>query len=210
MTAETIKLAIVDDHPAVRAGLTALLGSEPGITLTGAVAGARSAVSLIQKKPADLVVLDYHLPDEDGITLCLRLKNEEHPPQVLIYSGFADDQLAIRATVAGADTVLSKSADPDELLLAVHAIAAGEARPPRPSPEALQRAGSRLDPEDVPVLGMLAHRIPPPEIAETLGVSQSWLAARRWAMLERLSGRPARRGSEPRRKRNDPPVAGRS
>jgi DNA-binding NarL/FixJ family response regulator len=190
-----ISVAIVDDHPAVREGIRSLLAVEPDISLAAAVADARGAIRLVRRTPTDVVVVDYHLPDEHGLSLCLRLKNLAHPPRVLIYSGFADDRLAVAATVAGADALLAKGSDPDELPRTVRGLAAGRAYLPAIPPAALQSAGSLLDPGDLPILGLLRYRTAPADIAQALGTSEEWLRGRRWAMLERLLQRPARRGA---------------
>jgi DNA-binding NarL/FixJ family response regulator len=190
-----ISVAIVDDHPAVREGIRSLLAAEDDVVLVAAVADARSAIGLSRRSPTDVVVVDYHLPDEHGLSLCLRLKNLATPPSVLIYSGFADDRLAVAATVAGADGLLAKGSDPDELPGAVRELAAGLPHLPRTTPAALQSAGSQLDPADIPILGLLVHGTPQAEIAQTLDMTEQWLVGRRWAMLERLLQRPARRAA---------------
>jgi DNA-binding NarL/FixJ family response regulator len=188
-----ISVAIVDDHAAVREGIRSLLAAEPDIVLAAAVADARGAVRLARSTPTNVVVVDYHLPDEHGLSLCLRLKNVAAPPRVLIYSGFADDRLAVAATVAGADALLPKGSDPDELPATVRGLAEGSTFLPPIPPAALQSAGSVLDPEDLPILGLLRFRTPQAEIADALGMNEEWLTSRRWAMLERLLQRPARR-----------------
>lgn len=181
---------IVDDHPAVRAGLEAVLRAEGDFEVIAVVPSAREALAVLRRHSVDLAVLDYQLPGEDGLALCHRLKASALPPRVLIYSAFADAGLAIRALIAGADGVASKAALSDDLCVALRRVARGECVLPAISPSALEAVGSMLDPADLPVLGMLMHRIPGSEVADTLGVPEDWLAARRWAMLERL--RPGR------------------
>jgi DNA-binding NarL/FixJ family response regulator len=190
-----VRVIVVDDHPAVREGIRAMLQSEPDLEAVATSATAGEAVTLAQRTRPDVVVLDYHLPDEDGLALCLRLKTTAPAPAALIYSAFADEHLVPLAIIAGADALISKSADPDELCDVVRALAGGAARLPAIAPAAMQYAASRLDTEDLPILGMLAHRTPPAEIATTLKMAESWLAARRWAMLARLIGGSARRTS---------------
>ena len=184
---------VVDDHPAVREGVRAMLDATPGLRCTGLAADAAQAQVRVQETRPDVVVLDHHLPDGDGVSLCLQLKTGLPGLAVVLYSAFADEHLAVLATVAGADALVAKSADPDELPAATLAAAAGQAAPPAPSPAALEAAGARLDPDDLPILGMLLHKTPPAEIAHTLGTDESWLTARRWAMLELLGGGPGRR-----------------
>ena len=109
-------------------------------------------------------------------------------------SAFADDLLAALAAVAGAEALVPKSADPEQLLTTVRAVAAGEPVRPRPSAAALATVGAALEPADLPILGMLLHGTSPAEVADTLDMSDEWLQARRWAILRRLSPRRARRG----------------
>jgi DNA-binding NarL/FixJ family response regulator len=127
-------------------------------------------------------LIDLHLPDDDGLSLCLRTRALPQPPRVVIYSAFADAGLAVRAAIAGADAVLAKTASPAALL----AVLRGDLRPAL-SPRALRAAGERLDPEDLPILGMLAHGVSGEEVAATLGLDREWLLQRRLAMLDRLS-----------------------
>lgn len=191
----TVQVMVVDDHAAVREGIRAMLQSEPDLDPIAATATARDAVRLAQRARPDVMVLDYHLPDEDGLSLCLRLKNAAPAPGVVIYSAFADEHLVPSAIIAGADALISKASDPDELCEVVRALARGGASLPAIVPAAMESAASRLDTEDLPILGMLAHHTPPAEIAATLQMAESWLATRRWAMLERLTGGSARRTS---------------
>src|SRR5919198_1892952 len=126
MTAAT-RVLVVDDHPAGPQGLAALFGLEPGLTCvdTAASAGEAHEVWLAEERPpADVVVVDRHLPDEDGLSLCLWLRTRTPAPAVVIYSAFADEALVLPATVAGAAALVGKVADPSELCSAVRAAAA--------------------------------------------------------------------------------------
>ena len=184
---------LVDDHEAVRAGLGALLREELASPDLIAVGGVGAALEAAERDGPELAIIDYRLPDGDGLSLCLRLKCAPRAPAVLIYSAFADGQLAVLGLIAGADGIVGKGADSGQLCEAVRAVARGEARLPPIRHDVAETAAARLDAEDLPILGMLRHRTPPDEIAETLGIDEAWLATRRWAMLERLSGRPTRR-----------------
>lgn len=172
-----------------------MLASEPDLDPIAVTATAKDALALAQHHRPDVMVLDYHLPDEDGLSLCLRLKSTTDPPATLIYSAFADEHLVTLAIIAGADALISKAADPDELCDSVRALAIGAARMPTVMPIAMRNVASRLDTEDLPILGMLANRTPPAQIAATLRMDEAWLTTRRWAMLNRLTGGTARRTS---------------
>jgi DNA-binding NarL/FixJ family response regulator len=187
-------LTIVDDHAAVRAGLAALIEPEPGLEVVALAGDADAALAAAERHAPDLALVDFHLPGEDGLSLCLRLEALRPRPRTVLYSAFADDLLAVLAAVAGADALVPKSSDPALLLDALHAVASGERVPATATPAALNAVGAALDPEDLPVLGMLVHGVPTAEVADTLGMAPGWLLARRWAILHRLAPRRARRG----------------
>ena len=193
ITVMAISLVLVDDHPAVRTGLQALIDEEPDLHVTATAATGRDGFCAIVERRPPVAIVDYHLPDEDGFTLCLRTRVLPEPPRVIVYSAFASVRLAVLAAVAGAAALVSKNARPDELLAAIRADSRSPHHGDRISPDALREAGARLEPDDLAILGMLVHGLPPTEIAATLTIDERWLVARRWAMLERLAGKPARR-----------------
>jgi DNA-binding NarL/FixJ family response regulator len=181
-----IRVLLVDDHPAVRDGLKGVIAADPGLSPIATAATARDALAQAQHLQPDAVVVDYYLPDEDGLSLARRLKALEPPPAVLVYSAYADAAMAIGATLAGADGIASKGSDSDELRYAIRWIADGGQWMPEIPPAALSRMAPRLEPDDKPILGMLLHGTPATEIAEILGITAEWLDTRRWAMLQQL------------------------
>jgi len=200
MTAAAIRVLVVDDHPAVRQGIEAMLGHEDGIVCIGTAASAGEAHELwpaAERLPADVVVVDRHLPDEDGLSLCLWLRTRTPAPAVVIYSAFADEALVLPAVVAGACALIGKVSDPADLCEAVRAAAGGERRLPSASPAVGAIQAARLATEDLPILGMLRHGVDAGEIATTLGLDDATVISRRWAMLEALGPAPDHR-SEPR------------
>jgi len=178
-------LVLVDDHPAVRAGLRGLLEDEHDLRVAATAATAREGYeAIVDLRPA-LAVLDHHLPDDDGLSLCLRTRTLPAPPRAVIYSAYADAGLAVQAAIAGADAVVAKSTPPQRLVSALRAVGGGRGRAELDA-RALRAVGERLDPDDLPILGMLAHGVAQDEIARTLDLDVEWLTARRWSMLARL------------------------
>jgi DNA-binding NarL/FixJ family response regulator len=186
-----MELVIVDDHPAVRSGLRGLIDGEEDLRVAATAATAREGFEAIADLRPAVALLDLHLPDDDGLSLCLRTRSLPAPPRVVIYSAFADVGLAVRAAVAGADAVAPKATDPATLLSILRAVGAGEDRRAL-DPRALRAAGERLEPGDLPILGMLAHGVGATEVAATLKLDLETLEARRWAMLARLGDTPRR------------------
>ena len=174
-------IVLVDDHPAVRAGLRGLIEDEDGMQVAGSAASAREGLEAIAEARPDVALVDLHLPDDDGLSLCLRARSLPEPPRVIIYSAFADTGLAVRALIAGAEGVMAKAAAPGDLLDALRDGARSEL-----DPHALSALGERLEPGDLPILGMLAHGTPASEIEATLELEPGGVDARRRAMLARL------------------------
>ena len=197
MTAAAIRVLVVDDHPAVRKGIEAMLCLEPDLVCVGTAASAGEAHErwAVERPPADVVIVDRHLPDEDGLSLCLWLRTRTPAPAVVVYSAAADEALALPAVVAGASALVGKVSDPGDLCAAVRAAAAGERRLPHVSPSIGAIQAARLATEDLPILGMLRHGVAAAEIARTIGVDDTTLVARRWAMLEALSPAPDHRSA---------------
>ena len=166
-----ISVLVVDDHPALRAGLSGLLEQEPGLEFLGAVSSEADMLKAINARRPDVVILDYALGRGDGLTACFRVKQGVHAPAVILYSAYVDSVFGVPAAVAQADQIVSKSAPVDELLGAIHAASVGEHEFLRPDPEFLEAATARLDAEDLPVLGMLFARVPVRDIAATLDMS---------------------------------------
>ena len=176
-----LDLVIVDDHPAVRSGLRGLLDEAEGLRIVATAATAQEGFQAIADLRPGVALLDLHLPDDDGLSLCLRTRALPEPPRAVIYSAFADAGLGVRAAIAGAYAVLAKSASPRALT----AVLRGEQRP-RVQRRAL---GERLEPPELAILGMLAHGVAEDEVAATLGLSPEGARARRAQMLVRLDGR---------------------
>jgi DNA-binding NarL/FixJ family response regulator len=181
-----IRLLIVDDHPAMRAGLTAVLRAEPGmVPLASTSSGEDLEPALIRTRP-DVVLLDYHLPGTDGLRLCRQLKRNVPAPAVLLYSAYADASLVIPAILAGADGLLNKSAPAGELFDALRSVARGErVLPPIPR-ELLAGASEVLTAEQLPVLAMMLDGTPPAEVAETLRTTPAEIVRRLDEMIDRL------------------------
>jgi DNA-binding NarL/FixJ family response regulator len=184
-----ISVAVVDDHHAVRLGLHTAIRSEPGLVNVGAASTAAELAPLLYRSRPDVVILDYHLPDEDGLTVCWRLKSDVPAPRVILYSGFADASMTVPALVAGADGLLHKGGPALELFTAIREVARGGHAIPAISPPLLEAAANALEPDDLPILSMLVDRTPPHEIAETLRLDHTQLSQRIARILGRLKVR---------------------
>jgi len=183
------RIAVLDDHWAVRAGLKAMIDAQPDMVYVGAASGEEELAWLMQRSDPSMLVLDVNHPGRDGLALTLRLKRRAVCPQIVLYSGRGSGPLlTAAAVVAGADAVVAKSATERELLEALRDAAHN--RPAEAMPLRLQRrAAARLDPADHAILAMRSARISWRDIAATLAIDDRVLAARAAAMICRLSAR---------------------
>jgi DNA-binding NarL/FixJ family response regulator len=181
-----ITVAIVDDHHAVRLGVRAALLSEAGLEPVGSAANARETEILLYRTRPDVVLLDYHLPGMDGLTLCRRIKSDVPAPAVVLYSAFADPSMTVPAIVAGADAIVHKGGQTRDLFDAIRQTARGTKALPPVSEPLLEAAGQALDAQDLPLLGMLINHTPPAEIAATMHIDRAELNHRIAGMLRRL------------------------
>lgn len=186
-----INVLLVDDHPAVRFGIRTLIGDEPDMVLVAEHASA-SADTRAVASWADVAVVDYHLGDRDGLWLTRQIKQRSPAPPVLIYSAFADEQLAVASIVAGADGLLPKSALTEELSIAIRRLYHGRQYFPAIPQSVAAALCVRLDPADHAICSMLIHGVPPAEIGVRLGLSPPELDARRAAIVAAIAPRTAR------------------
>jgi two-component system, NarL family, response regulator DevR len=189
---ETFDLVVIEDHPAVAAGVERLLGAESDLEIAGVAVGCGEGVPLAEKLRPDVAIVDMHLGDGNGISLAQEIIDRRLARSVVIYTAFADDLVGLAALVAGASAVVSKGSSGNELVGAVRAAARGGSVRPRISIDGLVEAAGRVDPDDIPILGMLVHGTSPAEIGDVLGVHERELAGRRKRMLRALLGEPPR------------------
>jgi DNA-binding NarL/FixJ family response regulator len=182
---EAIRVLVVDDHAAVRAGLRALIGLEPDLQPVAAAGNCAEALEAAAIVAPDVAVVDYHLEDGDGIELCRGLRAMKRPPEVVIYSAFADTRLVLPAVLVGARAVLDKAEAGEQLFRAVR-VAAARSEELKVGPGVLRAAAEAIPLDDLPILGMLADHTPANQIAHVLGMSEADVAARAMAIVERL------------------------
>ncbi len=118
-----IRVLLVDDHPIVLSGLSALVQSDDGLALI-ATAGTVEQALAVTPQP-DVAVVDLELPDGDGIHLGAALKERWPELRVIVLTMHADDQAVMRSLGSGLDGYLLKDSDPDDVLHAIHSAAHG-------------------------------------------------------------------------------------
>jgi DNA-binding NarL/FixJ family response regulator len=185
------RIAIVDSQPAVRAGLTMLLRTEPGLVPVGAATGAADGLELVDRLRPAVVLLEHQLLDGDGLTLCRRLKALAQSPRVILYTADPDGALVLLARVACADGLVDKASPPEVLFEAIRVVARGGTSMPPLDPGQMDAAAHRIDPEDLALLAMLVDGTSAGDVADTLRLDRRKVGRRIERMLGRLRATPA-------------------
>jgi DNA-binding NarL/FixJ family response regulator len=121
----TIRVVIVDDHPAVRRGLRTFLELTDDLEVVGEAADGETALDLIERTAPDVVLLDMALPGMDGVAVLHELRRREQSARVLVVTSFTDRRRLLPAVRAGVRGYLAKDVDPPALAAAVRSVAAG-------------------------------------------------------------------------------------
>jgi DNA-binding NarL/FixJ family response regulator len=127
VTGASVRVVIADDHPVVRDGLSALLDSVPSLTVAGTASSGREAVRAAVTLHPDVLIMDIQMPDLGGIAATAEIARAAPAVAVLMLTMFDDDDSVFAAMRAGARGYVLKGAQQDEIVRAIHSVAAGEA-----------------------------------------------------------------------------------
>jgi len=169
-----IRIAIVDDHALVRAGLVRLLSARYDVI--GEAADAASALALVRRTSPDLLLLDLSLPDRDGLSAIPDLIAASPNTRILVLTMYDEPEYAAAAVAAGACGLVSKSASADTLYAAIDAAVKGT----------LERPSFGLTEREQDVLSLLGEGKEDAEIAALLGISPRTVANHCARLMEKL------------------------
>lgn len=121
-----IRVVLADDHPVFRSGLRAVLESSKNVDVAGEADGGKGAVALVLRTAPDVVLMDLHMPDLNGVEATRQILAELPDTAVLVLTMLDDDTSIHAAVRAGARGYLVKGARPSEILAAIDGVAAGQ------------------------------------------------------------------------------------
>ncbi|MBI3861906.1 MAG: response regulator transcription factor [Planctomycetia bacterium] len=193
------KIAIIDDHPIVRAGLATLIARDPQFEVCGEADDVAAGLALIEQASPDVAIVDLALRNGSGLDLIRRIKAGKHPVRILVASMYDEGLFAERAVRAGAAGYINKQEAGRSIVAALHALLSGKTFLSETlSSRILNQAMSGRAPADESPIGQLSDRelevftmigngATPAEIASKLDVSIKTVDTYRQRIKDKLS-----------------------
>jgi DNA-binding NarL/FixJ family response regulator len=191
----SITVFIADDHAIVRDGLSALLGTHPGIEIAGTAASGRDAVKQVKRLRPRVVILDISMPDLDGIEAARQIRRALPDTAILMLSMHSGTQYVVQALEAGARGYLLKESASAEIVAAVRAMDGGQRYLSRKVAEIVAqgigertavRAIDSLSRREREVLRLVVDGYPSVRIGELLHLSPKTVDSYRSRLMRKL------------------------
>jgi two-component system nitrate/nitrite response regulator NarL len=194
MTQRRVTVVVVDDHPFFRDGVTRGLARDGRIEVLGEAGSGAEALAVIGRELPDVALVDYQLPDMNGVDVTHALRRDSVPTRVLLVSAVTDGAVVFRALEEGAAGYLAKDASRTELIDAVMQVARGETVIPSDLTEGLaaqirlraQPSAPALTPRELDVLKGFARGLSIPQLAAELFVAPSTVKTHTQRLYEKL------------------------
>jgi DNA-binding NarL/FixJ family response regulator len=174
-----IRVLIVDDHPVVHDGLSAVLNAEADVRVIGSAGSTVEAAQMIDRDRPDVVLLDLNLPNEEGISSVEHVLASAPSARVIVFTAYDVDEYVFGAMRAGAKGYVLKGSPGHELIRAIRLVHAGESylSPTigakfAQQPSGSQRIAGLLTPRELAVLRLVAAGQSNRQIAASLAITE--------------------------------------
>jgi DNA-binding NarL/FixJ family response regulator len=185
---DVIRILAVDDHPLLRSGVTALVGSQSDMTIVAEGSNGREAIQQFRAHHPDVTLMDLQMPEMSGLDAIIAIRGEFPDARIIVLTTYAGDVQDVRALQAGARAYLLKGAVHKDLLDTVRAVHAGKKTlSPQVSYEVAEHAtDDALTPAEIEVLRLIAAGNANKQIADQLGVTEDTVKGRVKNILSKL------------------------
>ena len=180
---------VVDDHPAFRAGLTALLQNQPDMTVVAEADNGRDAVAVFRREKPDIILMDLRLPGISGVEAIMAIRAEFPKARVIVVTTYDRDEDIYRAMQSGAQSYLLKDMSMEAIVSNIRAVHAGE----HPlAPNLANRLATRikrgdLSQRELEILQLLVKGRSNKEMANSLSLSEDTIKFHLKSVFTKLS-----------------------
>jgi DNA-binding NarL/FixJ family response regulator len=186
-----IRILSVDDHPALREGIAAMINSQPDMRIVAQAASGHEGIKQFRDHLPDITLMDVRLPDLSGIDALAAIRKEFPHAQVIMLSTFQGDFEITRALATGARGYLLKTMLPGEMLAVIRSVHSGKkCIPVQVASELAEHlTGSALSAREIEVLQQVANGDGNREIGEKLFITEQTVKAHLRHILEKLEAK---------------------
>ena len=181
-----IRIAIVDDHAMVRAGLRQFFADQADFVVTAEAATGREALDIVRQGEVDVIVMDIAMPDQSGVDALAAIKARAPDLPVLILSGFPEEHYATTLLRQGASGYLNKDCDPQEIVRAIRTAAVAERLADGLGKDADKPSHELLSERELQVFLRLARGETVGHMADSLSLSIKTISTYRTRVMEKM------------------------